>query len=285
MIQFDEATHKYYNGLDELISVTTLLKKHGIAPDYSNVDKKVLKCAADKGTAIHEMISEFVDFGEFDENSPYADHVRRFARESVSEGLEYAYSEIVLGNDIVAGTTDLMSPDSMADIKTGQTIDKEYCRWQLSIYDYLAGPGRQLHIIHLTDEFCKFIPVQPVPIFEIERLLECERKGIIYTRADVPAEIMDVGTGIALRYFKAEELLKAIEAELSEWKQTTLEAMEKNAIKKYENDVISITYVAPTTRASVDSKKLKEQYPDVYEKCAKTSNVKASLRVSRKGDA
>lgn len=285
MIQFDAENHKYYNGLDELISVTTLLKKHGLAPDYSAVNRDVLQTAADKGTDIHAVVSNFIDFGEADEDSPYAEHLRKFAYAVVAEGLEFENSEIILGNDITAGTADLISDEYLADIKTGQTIDKDYCKWQLSIYDYLAGPGRKLHIIHLTDEFCKIIPVQPVPVFEIERLLECERKGIPYIRAEVPAEIMDAGTDIAIRYFQAEDLLKAIEEEMAEWKQTTLEAMERNAIKKYENETISITYVAPTSRTSVDSKKLKDSFPDVYDTCTKTSNIKASLRITRKNNA
>lgn len=59
-------------------------------------------------------------------------------------------------------------------------------------------------------------------------------------------------------------------------------AMEQNEVKKYENDYISITYVAPTTRTTVDSKLLKEKYEDIYNECSKTSNVKSSLRIKIK---
>ena len=59
-------------------------------------------------------------------------------------------------------------------------------------------------------------------------------------------------------------------------------SMEKSNIKKYENDFIAITYVAPTTRTTVDSKKLKEKYIDIYNECSKISDVKSSIRISIK---
>ena len=59
-------------------------------------------------------------------------------------------------------------------------------------------------------------------------------------------------------------------------------SMEENEVKKYENDFISITYVAPTTKNTVDSKKLKEEYEEIYNKCLKSSNVKSSVRIKIK---
>ena len=59
-------------------------------------------------------------------------------------------------------------------------------------------------------------------------------------------------------------------------------SMEQNNVKKYENDFIAITYIAPTTKTVVDSKKLKENYIDIYNECSKTSNVKSSIRISIK---
>ena len=47
-VLFDKETHTYTLIKDsgekiELVSVTTLLKKHGISPDYSSVNEVVLK--------------------------------------------------------------------------------------------------------------------------------------------------------------------------------------------------------------------------------------------------
>ena len=42
---------------------------------------------------------------------------------------------------------------------------------------------------------------------------------------------------------------------------------------------VKATYVSPSTRTSIDSKKLKEEEPELAKKFAKTSNVKATVRL------
>lgn len=69
-----------------------------------------------------------------------------------------------------------------------------------------------------------------------------------------------------------------------EMRAQLLAAMEQYGVKKFENDVLSVTYVAPTTRTSIDSTKLKKEMPEVAEKYSKTSNVKASIKITVKGD-
>lgn len=59
-------------------------------------------------------------------------------------------------------------------------------------------------------------------------------------------------------------------------------AMEQYNIKSFENDLVKITYTEPTTRTSVDSAKLKKNYPDIYTECSKVSEVKGSVRITVK---
>ena len=68
----------------------------------------------------------------------------------------------------------------------------------------------------------------------------------------------------------------------NEIKEEIKKAMEENEIKKYENDFIAITYVASTTRKTIDSKLLKEKYENIYNECSKISNVKSSVRIKIK---
>lgn len=65
-----------------------------------------------------------------------------------------------------------------------------------------------------------------------------------------------------------------------ELKQELLKAMELHGIKKWSNDYFQATYVAETERSSVDTKRLKEELPDIAEEYSKTSKVKPSVRVS-----
>lgn len=77
---------------------------------------------------------------------------------------------------------------------------------------------------------------------------------------------------------------KAIEAAQKDLKEALLQAMEKHNIKKWDNEVMTITYTAPTTRTSIDSAKLKKDLPDVFNEYSKTSNVKSSIRIKLKGE-
>lgn len=76
------------------------------------------------------------------------------------------------------------------------------------------------------------------------------------------------------------EVKATLEMKEKEVKAAVLKAMEDNDIKSFENDDIRITYVAATTRNTVDSAALKEQ--GLYEQFLKTSNVKASVRMEYK---
>lgn len=82
----------------------------------------------------------------------------------------------------------------------------------------------------------------------------------------------------------AEFQKKALEMDLKikEVKEKIKTAMEKNNKSFYEDDFIKISYRKATTRTSVDSKRLKEELPDIYEEYSKTSNVASSVSVEAK---
>lgn len=75
---------------------------------------------------------------------------------------------------------------------------------------------------------------------------------------------------------------KSIKEKQDTLKVSILEAMEKYGLTKWDNEVMTISYIAPTTRSSIDSAKLKKELPDVAAKYTKTSNVKSSIRIKLK---
>ena len=75
---------------------------------------------------------------------------------------------------------------------------------------------------------------------------------------------------------------KELEEQEKELKKQLTEAMEQFGVKAFENEVIKMTYVAPTTRNTLDSAKLKKEHPDIAEQYTKVSNVSASVRVTVK---
>ena len=75
---------------------------------------------------------------------------------------------------------------------------------------------------------------------------------------------------------------KKLEEQEKELKEKLKEAMEKCNVKKFESDILNITYVAETTSTSIDSAKLKKKYPDIAAECSKTSKTSAYVKVTAK---
>jgi predicted phage-related endonuclease len=75
---------------------------------------------------------------------------------------------------------------------------------------------------------------------------------------------------------------KQLEAQDKVLRQDLQKAMDKYGVKKFENDILKITYVEPTTRTAIDSARLKKELPAIAEKYSKTSQVKGSVRIEVK---
>lgn len=73
-----------------------------------------------------------------------------------------------------------------------------------------------------------------------------------------------------------------LEEQNAEMRQAILEAMEANNVLKFDGDLITITYVAPTERTTFDSKRFQEERPKTYEKYTRKTKVKASIRLKVK---
>jgi predicted phage-related endonuclease len=95
-------------------------------------------------------------------------------------------------------------------------------------------------------------------------------------------QIAEVEKQISLAVADLQNKQQELTSKNEEIKEQIKKAMEEKDIKKFENDYIAITYVAPTTRNTVDSAKLKEKFADVYNQCLKTSDVKSSVRIKVK---
>lgn len=75
---------------------------------------------------------------------------------------------------------------------------------------------------------------------------------------------------------------KQLEAQDKDVRQQLEKVMGEYGIKQFENDLLKVTYVEPTTRATIDAKKLKEDLPAVAEKYTKRTTVKGSVRIEVK---
>jgi len=120
---------------------------------------------------------------------------------------------------------------------------------------------------------------------DIENCTKCWDKALVGVEfkaavPGLPQKIIPV-----LKQLQELEIRSAkLEEAKKQFKEELLRAMEKHGVMKWDNEVMTITYVAPTTRTSVDSAKLKKELPEVFNEYSKTSNVKSSIRIKLKGE-
>lgn len=75
---------------------------------------------------------------------------------------------------------------------------------------------------------------------------------------------------------------KKLEEQEAELKVKLKDAMEKYNIKKFESDILNITYVAESIKTSIDSTKLKKKYPEIAAECSKSTKTSAYVKVTVK---
>ena len=77
-------------------------------------------------------------------------------------------------------------------------------------------------------------------------------------------------------------IIQKNELEIEEFKTKMYDLMTANDIKSIKNDAFNMTVVPPTTSVSFDSKKFKEDNPEMYEKYKKVIEKKGFLKITLK---
>ena len=160
---------------------------------------------------------------------------------------------------------------------------------EFNLYTVVENPGEKF--IH--DKGTEYYSPTPIKISkrqtcntveEIEKLLECERNGEIYQQKQLV-----LAEDLKKQLILAEETIKQIDIQKKEAetnaekiRQMLLEKMREEGIKSFEDERIKITYIAPTTRETIDTAKIKKELPEIAEQYKKISNVKDSVRITLK---
>lgn len=293
-VTFDEDLHVYYTGDGRpLTGVTSLMKKHGLSPDYSTVPPEVLERAAIRGTAVHRALQSYDDGESTVQNTT----VNVYARAMKRAGLSVIASEyLVSDGECVASSIDKVLADgSLADIKTTYEPHYDSVRWQLSIYKHLfemQNPGLavpHIYLIHVRNARVKIEELEPVGEAEVRRLLDCERDGLPYAPETQ-------GNGLIPLDSSEEVQLVRLEREMADLAEKTAklkalrdvlygklyESLSGAKIKSLDRGAYKVTVVAPSVRESIDSARLKKELPEIAEKYSKVSEVKGGVRVTVK---
>ena len=291
-IKFDENLHKYTVDGKEVISVTQLLQKHKITPSYDAVDKELLRVASERGTLIHEEVEKWIESGE----SGFTEEAERICDylNSTADRDSQIISEKIVANDIVAGRFDVLYTHAkklvLTDIKTGNTKHLYGWTWQLSLYKYLYEKmyGKEINSLEIlwANGDLTVIPCEYVGDEKIENLLNAEREGRLISDVDlgVSEEELEDLTELMEEIKAKEDELKLMKEKLDKVKEILYGTMEKEGVKTVDRGNLKITYVAPSCRTSVDSKKLEKEEPEIYKKYVKTTTVAGSIKITLMGD-
>ena len=291
---FDEKTHKYalydgdFNKID-LVSVTQLLKRHGLAPDYSGIDNSILERKAERGRIVHAELEDYIKHGKVG----FTRELECFIKACKKYKITPTASEFMVHNNEIAGTVDFIGVwgeselPCIGDFKTTTVLHKESVAWQLSLYAYLIKDEifEKFICVHFPDsETCNIVEVEPIPIAEIEELLRCERGCELYKKKTLKLtsqeefKLLDIKTSLeAISKRKAQ-----LEQQEQELKEFLLEKMRESGIYQIDNELFKITYVAPFERTIIDSRRLKNENPELFEKYTRTTQTEASVRITLK---
>lgn len=282
MLEFNPETHEYILDGKKVISVTQLLTKHGLSPDYSFVKEDVLNKASDKGRMIHEEIEEYLKTGTIG----FTPQLAFFMDEIHGEYKAWESEVMVCYKDMYAGTLDLLCKNTkgqwcIIDIKTTSKLDKASVAWQTTLYakaieDMRGIKVRALYALHLSDASdYKLVKIDRIADEAVDKLLEDEASG--RTEITLPpalvAEVESLESYVA--FLKQQQ--EAVNKKMAEFKAELKKAMIAAGIKSFKTDKFSVLIKDAYTRSSVDSKRLKAEMPEVYDKYLKTTQVGESM--------
>lgn len=283
---FNELDHTYTLDDKSLNGVTSILNRQLFADKYSGISDEVLNKAAEYGKGVHESIELYDSLGIGEDE----DAVKSYIKLCQKEGLTRLDNEYLISdNDYVASSIDVVFDDcSLADIKTTSHLDEEYVSWQLSIYAYLfekQNPDLQanrLLAIWLPKARYgkpKVVEVSRKPVSEVIRLIEADKAGQQYVPSVASSTEITIANDVVQEVIRIERELKELKDKQTELREGLLKQMQDHNIKSFKTDGLSLTRKLATTKTSLDSKMLQEKYPEIYNECLKTSEVKESLLI------
>jgi len=312
VVFYKDSHHYELDGIKFLKGITTMLKDQGLSPaEYADIDPKVLHNAALRGTAVHDMLEKY-DNGESLVNTDVrnedgevlmtAADLDKTLKAYKKKAYPVIASEwLISDNDIVASSIDKVESTekedeyTLVDIKTSSDPKHESYRWQLSIYAYLfehQHPGAKavnLIIRHIRDCKIKDYPVERIPDSEIEKLLTCEKFGLMYqqettatgelTELFSEGELMSIKNALGA-LAELETVRKQVDEVLDAAKEKLASYMESHSVTELVSEGVTAKFRAGYERTSIDSAKLKKLYPDIAEECSKTSVTKGSVTLS-----
>ena len=304
-VVFQVENHTYDLDGKALHGVTDIVK-WVFDETYDGIPADVLKRAAERGTAVHKACELWDEFGIVTEDEKR--EVSAYRELCEANGLKALASEYLVSNETTTASSidKVFEPTGdeypLADIKGTSQYHEENVALQLSIYAYLferqnkgKRAGRLVCIWLPREQYGqpRLFDVPRIPADQVEFIMEqfdeggdpvaCQQIVRSYltpatTEDWLPANIKQV----ELEVVQIEQEAKRLEARSKELRAGLLELMQQNNVKKWEGEHIVLTRKEASVRTTLDTTKVKSQYPDVYAECTKESKTSESLMIKIK---
>lgn len=277
-VTYDDTEHTYWTANGKLKSVTE------IASEICNINPSFFKKgSAERGTIVHNELADYystdVEFDEKDLQTEEAKAIVKHLARSSNIHTEVLITNIPLG---YAGTADLVSVDMdtkevdlIVDFKSGN-VNKKYCTVQLSLYKLgLESMG------YNCQNACCYV-ISPIGITQIQPLSWDECWALQKSALDpIDKDILDNIESQMQSLMPYVERYKELE---QEFRSRLLEQLQSAGATNYFGNVFDVSYVKPSTRMSLDTTRLRQEHPDIYQEYCRESKVAASVKLTNKGN-
>lgn len=277
-IKYDDATHTYKIDGKPVQSVTAIASAVcGKNTDFMKHDARV-QAAAAKGTDVHTELANFYDMDVKDAE------LTSDTAKAIAEHLDTSpnmHVEVIVYNTTYgyAGTADLVvsqatTVKSIIDFKTMDKPDKKYCQVQLSLYKLaLEDMGydcddAELQVICPKGK----IKIKPLTWDEIQDMMP----ALLEVDEDTEKELVRMDAHLSMLKPFADDYAE----ESKIYKAKLVELMESAKATKYIGKNFTTSYVGESTRVSLDTAKLKAEFPEAYEACMKETKVAGFVKLS-----
>lgn len=295
-VRFDEQSHTYtISDGRQLTGVTSIIKQVLFPDKYKGIPDAILAKAAERGTAIHNECEDVNLFGAGALNENSSEEARNYHELLTREGITMIYSEyLVTDDEVVATMIDCIDDKgNLYDIKTTSQLDIESLSWQLSFCDYLftkqniflERPSSKLYGIWLRGSTAKLVEVERKEDEEIEQVIKAYLASEVITPK--PIEYSSPEEAALAKISEQEEaiielkqMLDYHEAKKQESLNLLKEKMEREGIKKLETPRLLVTLVADSTSSTFDSKRFKDEHPDLATQYLKQTTRKGYVKIT-----
>lgn len=296
-VVFNEENHTYFLGDKQLSGITGMIKRQLFPDKYKEVPQYVLERAAERGTRVHHEC-QFADITGFEPESQEAMNYIFIRTGAGYKALSNEYT--VSDEEHFASNIDCVwekdGKIALADIKTTYSPDKEYLRWQLSIYAYLFEKQNpelkvsNLYGVWLYNDKSELIWLERISDEEVKKLLQCEIEGTRYLDTETALEhkqdeVQLLPKDVINKYLEAVAEVERIQPFIDGFKDSLKRAMIEHDVKSWDTGCLKATITPAGMKKAFDTKKFQSDHPELYKQYIKETETAASIRITlRKED-